>query len=243
MLGRRQLARVRRLMADSRIHQAMGVTMPPAPKPTPTAAPRMMRAAMPRNALGVWRVAEAGWRFATQGSPSDAVLAARSLPSERAAERGANWIALKSGAAGGCGVSDLSKLQAFTRAIVATLPGLAANHGYAGVGASAETRSRIERSRSRGERRIAFGLYRGGERAIRSRLFYPDAARARRARGVVSVAFTIGASGALASFAITHSSGDKDLDAAARAVAQSAHFPPPPGGSAHVVMSFNYAPR
>ena len=141
-------------------------------------------------------------------------------------------------------MSDLSKLQAFTRAIVATLPGLAANHGYAGVGASAETRSRIERSRSRGERRIcAFGLYPGGgERAIRGRLFYPDAARARRARGAVGVAFTIGASGALTSFTITHSSGDKDLDAAARAVAQSAHFPAAPGRIGHVVMSFNYAP-
>jgi periplasmic protein TonB len=64
--------------------------------------------------------------------------------------------------------------------------------------------------------------------AIRSRLFYPSAARARRARGVVGVAFTIGASGALTSFAITRSSGDKDLDAGARTQVQSIHFPPPP---------------
>jgi protein TonB len=79
--------------------------------------------------------------------------------------------------------------------------------------------------------------------AIRSRLFYPPAARARGAKGVVGVAFTIGASGALASFAITRSSGDDVLDAAARALVQSAHFPPPPGGLAHVSTSFNYDPR
>jgi len=64
-----------------------------------------------------------------------------------------------------------------------------------------------------------------------------------RAKGVVGVAFTIGASGALASFAITRSSGDADLDAAARTLVQSAHFPPPPGGSAHIATSFNYVPR
>jgi periplasmic protein TonB len=79
--------------------------------------------------------------------------------------------------------------------------------------------------------------------AIRSRLFYPPAARARGAKGVVSVAFTIGASGALTSFAITHSSGDEDLDAAARTLVQSAHFPPPPGGPVHVATSFNYVPH
>ena len=49
--------------------------------------------------------------------------------------------------------------------------------------------------------------------AIRSRLFYPPAARARGARGVVGVSFTIGASGGVSSFAITRSSGDADLDA------------------------------
>ncbi len=79
--------------------------------------------------------------------------------------------------------------------------------------------------------------------AIRSRLFYPPAARARGAKGVVGVAFTISASGALSSFAITHSSGDEDLDTAARTLVQSAHFPPPPGGSVHVSTSFNYVPR
>ncbi len=79
--------------------------------------------------------------------------------------------------------------------------------------------------------------------AIHSRLFYPEAARARGAKGVVSVAFTIGASGALTSFAITRSSGDRDLDAAARTLVQSTPFPPPPGGSFHGATSFNYAPR
>ena len=79
--------------------------------------------------------------------------------------------------------------------------------------------------------------------AIRSRLFYPPAARARGAKGVVGVAFTIGPSGALSSFAITRSSGDEDLDAAARTLVASAHFPPPPGGSIRVSTSFNYVPR
>ena len=79
--------------------------------------------------------------------------------------------------------------------------------------------------------------------AIRGRLFYPPAARARGAKGVVGVAFTIGPSGALSSFAITRSSGDEDLDAAARTLVESAHFPPPPGGSIHVATSFNYVPR
>jgi protein TonB len=79
--------------------------------------------------------------------------------------------------------------------------------------------------------------------AIRSRLFYPPAARARGAKGVVSVAFTIDGSGALSSFAITRSSGDQDLDSAARTLVQSAHFPPPPAGPVHVSTSFNYVPR
>ena len=62
-------------------------------------------------------------------------------------------------------------------------------------------------------------------------------------KGAVGVAFTIGASGALTSFAITRSSGDRDLDAAARTLVQSTPFPPPPGGSVHVATSFNYVPR
>jgi TonB family protein len=79
--------------------------------------------------------------------------------------------------------------------------------------------------------------------AIRSRLFYPDAARARGAKGVVGVSFTIGPSGAVTSFAITRFSGDHDLDAAARSLVQGGRFPPPPGGSAHIATSFNYVPR
>jgi periplasmic protein TonB len=79
--------------------------------------------------------------------------------------------------------------------------------------------------------------------AIRSRLFYPPAARARGAKGVVGVSFTIGSSGAVSSFSITRSSGDSDLDAAARSLVQGAHFPPPPGGTAHIATSFNYVPH
>ena len=78
--------------------------------------------------------------------------------------------------------------------------------------------------------------------AIRSRLFYPRAARARGARGVVGLSFTIGPSGAVTSFAITRSSGDHDLDAAARSLVQGGRFPPPPGGSAHIAISFSYVP-
>jgi protein TonB len=78
--------------------------------------------------------------------------------------------------------------------------------------------------------------------AIRSHMFYPRAARTRGARGVVMVAFTIGPSGALSSFAITRSSGDNDLDAAARTLVQSIRFPPPPGGWVHITTSFVYVP-
>ena len=79
--------------------------------------------------------------------------------------------------------------------------------------------------------------------AIHSRLVYPAAARAREAKGIVGVAFTIGPSGAVSSFRITRSSGDSDLDAAARRLVEGAHFPPPPGGSTQIVTSFRYAPR
>ena len=60
---------------------------------------------------------------------------------------------------------------------------------------------------------------------------------------MVGVAFTIGASGAVSSFAITRSSGDKDLDAAARSLVQGARFPPPPGGWAHITTSVTYVPK
>jgi periplasmic protein TonB len=78
---------------------------------------------------------------------------------------------------------------------------------------------------------------------IRSRLFYPESARSRGARGVVGVSFSIGASGAVTSFTITRSSGDRELDAAARSLVRGARFPPPPGGSAHIATSFNYEPH
>jgi periplasmic protein TonB len=79
--------------------------------------------------------------------------------------------------------------------------------------------------------------------AIRSRLFYPPAAPARGARGVVRVSFAIGPSGAATLFAITRSSGDHDRDAAARSLVQGGRFPPSPGGAAHIATSFNYVPR
>jgi periplasmic protein TonB len=71
-------------------------------------------------------------------------------------------------------------------------------------------------------------------------MFYPEGARARGAKGVVGVSFNIGSSGAVTSFSITRSSGDHDLDAAARSLVQGARFPPPPGGSQRISTSFNY---
>jgi clan AA aspartic protease (TIGR02281 family) len=78
---------------------------------------------------------------------------------------------------------------------------------------------------------------------IRSRLFYPKAARARGSKGVVGVSFAIGPDGKMTSFVLVRSSGDPVLDAAAYSLVQSAHFPPPPGGFARISTSFNYAPR
>lgn len=75
---------------------------------------------------------------------------------------------------------------------------------------------------------------------LHSRLFYPEGARARGAKGVVGVSFNIGSSGAVTSFSITRSSGDRDLDAAARSLVQGSRFPPPPGGSQRISTSFNY---
>ena len=80
--------------------------------------------------------------------------------------------------------------------------------------------------------------------AIRSRLFYPPAARARGAKGVVGVAFTIGPSGALAVLRHHPFLGRRGSSTPRRGRwSSSAHFPPPPGGSAHVSTSFNYVPR
>jgi periplasmic protein TonB len=78
---------------------------------------------------------------------------------------------------------------------------------------------------------------------LHSRLFYPDGARSRGAKGVVGVSFNIGSSGAVTSFSITHSSGDHDLDGAARSLVEGSRFPPPPGGSQRIATSFNYEPR
>lgn len=65
---------------------------------------------------------------------------------------------------------------------------------------------------------------------IRRRTFYPAAARAAGATGVVGVAFTIGPSGRVISQSITRSSGNATLDAAAHTTLSAIHTPPPPGG-------------
>ncbi len=65
---------------------------------------------------------------------------------------------------------------------------------------------------------------------INRRKYYPAAARGKGDGGVVEITFAIGPDGALLHGEITRSSGDALLDQAARKMAASAHFPPPPGG-------------
>ncbi len=78
---------------------------------------------------------------------------------------------------------------------------------------------------------------------IRRHTFYPAAARATGATGVVGVAFTIDASGRLAALSITRSSGNPALDDAARTTLRSIHAPPPPDGrfstSTNIRFHFN----
>jgi periplasmic protein TonB len=72
--------------------------------------------------------------------------------------------------------------------------------------------------------------------------FYPAAARASGAVGSVGVAFSIGSSGAIKSHAITRSSGNSALDAAAGHMLAFSHPPPPPGGAFHgsTTIHFNF---
>lgn len=65
---------------------------------------------------------------------------------------------------------------------------------------------------------------------INRRKFYPSAARGKGDGGVVEITFEIGSDGALLRQETTRSSGDERLDAAARKMVGSAHFPAPPGG-------------
>ncbi|WP_298357121.1 energy transducer TonB [Rhodoblastus sp.] len=65
---------------------------------------------------------------------------------------------------------------------------------------------------------------------INRRKYYPAAARGKGDGGVVEITFEIGPDGALVHAEISRSSGDALLDQAARKMAASAHFPPPPGG-------------
>jgi protein TonB len=78
---------------------------------------------------------------------------------------------------------------------------------------------------------------------IRRHTFYPSAARAAGATGIVGVAFTVGPSGRIISQSITRSSGNPTLDAAARTTLSAIHTPPPPGGrfstSTNIRFHFN----
>ena len=121
----------------------------------------------------------------------------------------------------------ISRARRPSRAIMATLSGLALL--VTAVPVSAKQASAAS-SAAVPAPSAAFSGYIGEVHAvIRSRLFYPRAARARGAKGVVGVSFTIGPSGAVSAFAITRSSGDKDLDAAARALVHCGPFSAAPG--------------
>lgn len=78
---------------------------------------------------------------------------------------------------------------------------------------------------------------------IRRHIFYPAAARAAGATGVVGVAFTVGPAGRVVSQSIVRSSGDPVLDSAARTTLYAIHMPPPPGGrfstSTNIRFHFN----
>jgi periplasmic protein TonB len=70
---------------------------------------------------------------------------------------------------------------------------------------------------------------------------YPPSARERGATGSVGVVFSIGPSGAVASHAITRSSGNGAIDAAVHQMLAVSHPPPPPGGffRGSVTISFD----
>lgn len=67
---------------------------------------------------------------------------------------------------------------------------------------------------------------------LRGAQYYPPAARARSAKGVAVVSFSIATSGAATGIRIARSSGDRDLDLAAiGTVRRASPFPPPPPGA------------
>jgi protein TonB len=65
---------------------------------------------------------------------------------------------------------------------------------------------------------------------LNRRKFYPPAARASGVEGVVTVTFTVGASGHVTGHAITRSSGQPALDQAVHQMMAAISLPPPPGG-------------
>jgi protein TonB len=74
--------------------------------------------------------------------------------------------------------------------------------------------------------------------------FYPPLAKRRREEGVVTVHFSISASGEILDVAVRRSSGFEDLDQAALAAARTRHFTPetrngtPVAGSADEPFAF-----
>ena len=62
------------------------------------------------------------------------------------------------------------------------------------------------------------------------RQIYPDGARERGITGKVEVRFTVGPDGHIANHALTHSSGDAELDGEVNAMMAAVAAPPPPGG-------------
>ena len=68
---------------------------------------------------------------------------------------------------------------------------------------------------------------------------YPPAARSRREKGVVELAFSLDRQGRVVSSRVAHASGSADLDQAAMATIERAQpFPQPPAGMAGLEFSF-----
>jgi periplasmic protein TonB len=70
---------------------------------------------------------------------------------------------------------------------------------------------------------------------------YPPEARAEGAQGRVGVVLSIGSSGTIVSHSITHSSGNRAIDAAVHLMVAASHLPPPPSGTFHGSVGINFS--
>lgn len=75
---------------------------------------------------------------------------------------------------------------------------------------------------------------------LNRRKYYPAAARAAGARGVVVVTFTVGPSGRVIRHSITRSSNQSALDQAVHQMMAAVSLPPPPGGVFHASVPIHF---